>query len=323
VLSSAAAGAQESTASDRVAFTLGLAATNKYFFRGLLEEDRGAIGQTSLDGEWKLFGAREDAKEDDATSGRDGGGFLRGLSLTFGAFDSLHSGPSGTGGPNSSPAAWYESDWYAGLSAQVAGEWTLSASWWDYTSPNSNWKHMKEVDVGLAYDDSGLWSNCCSGRFGGLQPALALGFELVNQADQNSNPPGTHEGVFLGLSLAPEFTLGGAADSGSREGKGGTDDPHGASDESAEAAKLRLSFPAHAGFSLSNYYEDDAGRDQRFGYADVGATITMPLSFVSKRLGEWELALGAQAVLLGSHARAANHGDGFALVGTATLSISF
>lgn len=275
---------------------LTLTGSNKYYFRGIFQEDQGAIFEPALDLSLPLW------------IGDGKGDALSKLCLTFGTWNSLHSGPSGSGGTAaSSPQSWYESDFYAGLLACTPSGFSISALWIDYTSPNGLFDAVSELDLGVAFDDSKCWGGR-SGSFGGLQPSFTLAFEAKNQADQNSAPAATDKGTWLGLGIKPGFTCCDLCDC-----QGGD----------CASVPVTLSLPAHLGLSLGDYYEDASGHDETFGFADVGAMASLPLPFVPGRFGAWTLSASLQALFLGDSTEATNGGDSLEWLGTVTLAIGF
>ncbi|MSP15065.1 MAG: hypothetical protein EXR73_00390 [Myxococcales bacterium] len=265
---------------------LSMTATTHYFFRGLIQEDQGLIFQPALSLSTDLW---------------SGDGPVQSLELSVCSWNSLHSGPTGTGGHgNNSPSAWYESDLLAGLTFNFAGGMTLDASWVEYTIPNGLFKTTSEIDFVVGFDDS-EWCARTMGLSGGFGPTVTLGIEVDGQSDQNGAPAGTDEGKFLGFGIAPSFdccTLG-----------------------SGEfATPCTMSFPLNAGFSLGDYYEDATGDDDRFGYWDVGVFVSFP---IASRFGEWQMSLGTQAVMLNGNQEDLNHGESFEWTGTMALSIGF
>lgn len=81
--------------------------------------------------------------------------------------------------------------------------------------------------------------------------------------------------------------------------------------------------PVDAGFSLGDYYEDAAGHDDTFGYWDLGAFVSCPLSMVPARYGEWSLSVGSQLFFLNGNQKELNHDQGTEWAASATLSIGF
>jgi hypothetical protein len=122
--------------------TLTVAATNAYFFRCIPEEDRGAIVQPAFELDYEAH---------------EGDGWLKEAWLGVGMFNSLHSGPTGTGGNTAEPPkAWYEADYYFTMQGKLEHGFELSMTWYEYTSPNSSFQSITEVDATVAWDDADL-----------------------------------------------------------------------------------------------------------------------------------------------------------------------
>ena len=85
--------------------------------------------------------------------------------------------------------------------------------------------------------------------------------------------------------------------------------------------KATLSIPVTFGFSLDDYYIDESGNDDFFGYASVGADVEIPLG--SGSYGEWTLNVGGNLLFLCSAAEAANAGDDVEVFGYIGLSFSY
>jgi hypothetical protein len=160
----------------RPVVSFGIDGTSKYFFRGIQQENQGAIVQP-----WAEVGFPVLVD-----------GPLP-LDLTLGTWNSVHDGPTGSGAGGS---AWYESDVYAGLSTSY-GVATFGATYAVYESPNGQWSSVQELVLDLGIDDGGLWAG-----FSGLQPSLSVAFELDGQMDS-----GTNEGVYFQLGIEPRFGL--------------------------------------------------------------------------------------------------------------------
>src|SRR5262249_14991504 len=110
-----------------------------------------------------------------------------------------------------------------------------------------------------------------------INPYAFLATELT-QLGQADNGP--HKGTYLELGAVPSFAVG---------------------------RKARLVIPAKVGLSVNNYYEF-AGVDHTFGYFDVGAMLTVPLTKIPTRFGAWNVHGGAEVYLLGDATKPSNDG---------------
>ncbi len=109
VTAPAAATAQpEAAPIKRVTLATGFDFTTAYMFRGIFQEDQGAIVPPYVDVGVVLF---------------QGSGTLKNVTANVGNWNSLHSGPSGNAGHGS---AWYEADYYGSVTFTV-GNWKPGA----------------------------------------------------------------------------------------------------------------------------------------------------------------------------------------------------
>lgn len=250
--------------------SFGIDLTNAYYFRGILQENQGIIVQPHLELGYDLVEASEG---------------LRSLQLRLGSWNSLddHS-------PSSNGEIWYESDFYVDLTAGLGERLTTGVRYTAYTSPNSSFnagqrygfrETVQELAFTLGYDDRQLLLESLDS---GLQPYFKVAFELDGQRDNGRQ---SNEGIYAEVGLRPSFSLQ-------------PDEPNG----------LRLAVPIKAGFSLSDYYEDNSGgRDDFFGYLDVGAEITTAITFLPERMGPWQASAGLHWLLLGDNNEERNGGD--------------
>lgn len=107
-----------------------------------------------------------------------------------------------------------------------------------------------------------------------IAPYGLIAVELDNQADGGAN-----EGTYLELGIGPNWPF---AD-----------------------GKATLAIPVKVGLSLNDYYEL-SGKDNKFGFFDVGALVTVPLSGIPSNFGSWNFHAGADVLALGKYTEAAN-----------------
>ena len=171
----------------------------------------------------------------------------------------------------------------------------MSATYTWYLSPNDSFDTAEGLDLKVTYDD-GAGRGCVFDRpFLGFQPCATLGIETRGQADG-----GTNEGIYLCLAVAPAVALVENGDS-----------------------PLTLKFPVLVGLSLGDYYQDDLGNDDTFGFLEVGADFKVPLGLVAQSLDSWDMTLGTHVLFLGDHARALNDGDAVELVMSVGFHVAF
>lgn len=212
----------------RVTLAAGIDAASAYLFRGIFQEDSGAIVPPFVDVGVSLY---------------EGDGALKSITANGGVWNSLHSGPSGSGTDGRS--AWYEADYYGSVTFTI-GNWKPGALYTSYTSPNDVFGTVHELAGVLAYDDS-------ASAFP-LNPKAVLAFELDGQADG-----GLGRGTYLELGVRPSLT---AVD--------------------APRYPLALAIPAKVGLSLNDYYEGPTGSNT-FGFFSLGAVASVPLAFMNGR----------------------------------------
>jgi hypothetical protein len=92
---------------------------------------------------------------------------------------------------------------------------------------------------------------------------------------------GPNKGTYLELGVGPSWPLSGG--------------------------KATVAIPVKVGLSAHNYYELD-GKDNKFGFLDVGALVTVPLAGIPASYGAWNVHVGADALTFGDTTKAFNSG---------------
>lgn len=210
----------------RVTLAAGVDFANAYMFRGIFQEDSGVIVPPFFDVGVSLY---------------TGDGALKSVTVNGGIWNSLHSGPSGSGTDGRS--AWYEADYYGSVTVTV-GHWKPGALYTSYTSPNDVFRTVHELAGVLAYDDS-------ASAFP-LNPKAIVAYELDGQADGGDN-----QGTYLEFGVRPVVTV---VDHG--------------------RYPVSLAIPAKIGTSLKDYYEGPTGSNG-FGFFDLGGIVSVPLAFLN------------------------------------------
>ena len=254
----------------QVESSIGVETTNQYFFRGIVQETQGAISQPSIDFVFPLWEGENTA-----------------WSFNIGTWNSLHAGPTGSDGAGMS--MHYELDAYAGIGVAFSENWSSSVSYVVLYSPNSAFATVKELDISISFDDSGLFGE--SSGFSGVQPSVTLAWELDGQSDG-----GGDKGIYLEVGIEPALDL---------------------------IAPVSASFPIVTGLSLSNYFEDSTGSDDFFGFAQFGVSLSTPLNFVPARSGSWTLSGGVNILFLGDNLEMINGGDSSEVILSLGLGITF
>ncbi len=260
----------------KISVSAGFDIVSQYWFRGLAQENQGFIMQPWMEIGLSLY-------EGDESSPIDSVG------IAFGIWNSFHDGPSGSGDQPAGtatvdPESWYEADWYAGVSIGLFDDFEVGATFTAYTSPNDWFATTKEIAVGFAYDDSGLWESAGLSvpGFEGLQPSFTVAFETDGGADN-----GTSLGTYYEFAFGPSFTL-----------------------IDSEDMPVTLSMPFTFGFG-SDYYEDGTGDDDAFGYFDFGVDLSTDLTFIPADYGAWSTYFGVHVIALGDTAQTIAGPNGF------------
>ena len=253
----------------RISVSMGVDTSNAYFFRGIKQERSGLIVQPYADLSVNLLSADSES--------------LSTLTVTVGQWNSLHSGPSGARTAGRTTAMWYESDFFAGLTAGTDAL-TAGVTYTSYLSPNSSFGTVREVSLALSVDDSDRLRVP-------LQPHVGLAVELSGQADG-----GQSEGTYFELGIEPGLEL--------------------------VADRASIGFPATIGLSLNHYYEDGGGRNDAFGYFDLGAVATLHLGMPDS-VGTWTISGGVHLLALGDYLKALNDGDALQAVGSVGINIAY
>ena len=194
---------------------------------------------------------------------QSGDGALKSTSLNFGLWNSLNTGSSGSK-ISEGHSIHYEEDFYVSMSMGFGGGVTLTPMFTMYTSPGGVFTTVKELSFKLAH----------ASRFA---PYALFAFELGG--DDSGQADGGHlaegnKGTYMELGAAPSFPLGGGG--------------------------ATLGVPIKLGFSLNDYYESPVtGEDSAFGYFDIGALITLPLSSGPTKFGSWNIHGGFDYLALG------------------------
>jgi hypothetical protein len=163
-----------------VSVSMGVEFPTAYFFRGILQEDRGFIAQPFLETNIKVY---------------EGEGLLNSVGAKLGFWNSFQSQSPGV---PTDPTGWYETDLYGGLTFGLFDKLQAGVIYTAYISPNNSFGTVQEIAFKLAYDDSKLL-----GPFA-LSPSVLFAFELDGQADAGLI---SDEGVYVQLGIQPGFKL--------------------------------------------------------------------------------------------------------------------
>ena len=266
----------------KVSFNTGVDFSHAYFYRHFKQARDGFVAQPYADINFNVY------------SDDDGSG-LSGIIFTLRQWNSVHTGSTGSGreltdGGAGNAAAWYESDWYTGVTLEI-DNWEAGITYTSLLSPNDSFTTVQELAFGLAMDDSSMLGALS------LQPHVLLVVETKGQTDG-----GDSEGVYLEFGVEPGLDI--------IEGV------------------ASVSFPVSVGLSLSNYFENGISTDTPFGFNDnfghfeVGAAVAVPLG-MPEAYGSWELTGGIYLMSLGSYLESINDGDSVQAVGSIGFGIGY
>ena len=214
-----------------------------------------------------------------------GDGALKSVGVSVGMWSSLHPGDAGRDGP--SGKLWYQRNFDTTLGLGFGGGVRLGTTYRAYVSPNMMFSTVKEVALKLAVDDRAYFGK------GAVKPYALVAFELDTAPGLGQVDAGAKAGRYLELGVAPGWAANVAS----------------------------IAFPVKVGLSLSNYYEL-AGVDHKFGYASVGAVVTVPLGRPSG-LGQWNVRGGVELQSLGETTQSLNGGDRSKVLGSIGVGFSY
>jgi hypothetical protein len=257
----------------KVTLAAGIDFANAYLFRGIFQEDSGVVVPPFVDVGVSLY---------------QGDGALQSVTANVGMWNSLHSGPSGSGTDGRS--AWYEADYYGSVTFTF-GKWKPGALFTSYTSPNDVFGTVHELAGVLAYDDSGSAIP--------LNPKAIVAFELDGQADGGGGlADGGNKGTYFEFGIRPVLPV---VDHGKYP--------------------LTIAVPVKVGLSLKDYYEGPTGSNA-FGYFDIGGIASVPLAFMNGK-STWEVHGGVDLLFLGDNNRVLNGGDRVKPIAVVGVSVTY
>jgi len=227
----------DTTTKTAITGDLGVNFVSEYITRGAPQEIKGVIAQPYADLYFSLY---------------EGEGFVNKVSLNLGIWGSLHSAKT-LAIPGSTSAGWYEFDYTPGVAITFAKNFTLTASYFEFDSPNDAFKASRNLNFNLAYNDADLL-----GAFA-LHPHVTYLRELENKA--TNGPLGT-EGNYYEAGVAPALPAYGP---------------------------VTISFPLTVGFGTNHFYY----ANHAFGYASGGVNASVALNFIPAKFGTWALNASA------------------------------
>jgi hypothetical protein len=128
----------EETKKSAITGDFGVGFVSAYYSRGIRLENTGLIAQPYANLYFNLY---------------EGTGLVNKVSLNLGIWSSLHSQQPNNG---STTGAWYEFDYTPGVSVTFANDFTLTSTYFEFTSPNDSFSTFRGANFTLAYNDSAL-----------------------------------------------------------------------------------------------------------------------------------------------------------------------
>lgn len=251
---------------------VGVTFISRYYSRGILQEWSGFIVEPNLDLFFKLIDNGDKS-------------FFNSLVLNLSLWDSFHSNKTGVPpGSHSTVSSWYESDYYVGLTATFAKNFSFQTSYFEFDYPSGVADPQRSLNFQLNYNDSDLL-----GAFA-LHPHLTYLYNFQGIAGLKH----THANYFE-VGLAPGYTFA-----------------------PKSTYPVTLTAPLTAGFGDSRFYGGDS-----FGYFSAGLSLGVPLAFISPHYGTWTLTFAGTYYKLGSTTSEVNHGHTDAGVASANITCAF
>ncbi|MCX6967161.1 MAG: hypothetical protein NTZ46_05165 [Verrucomicrobia bacterium] len=218
---------------------IGINFVSEYISRGAPQEVKGVIAQPYADLYVSLF---------------EGTGFVNKVSLNLGVWSSFHSAHTAAGSVGTKHrSAFYEFDYMPGVAVTFAKNYTLTASYFEFDSPNNAFDPSRNLNFNLAYNDTDLL-----GAFA-LHPHITYMRELQGKA--TTGPAGTH-GNYYEVGILPALPAYGP---------------------------VTISFPITAGFGSNDFYALNHG----FGYFSGGVNAAVAIACIPAKYGSWAFNTGA------------------------------
>jgi hypothetical protein len=212
-------------------------------------------------------------------------GPIRDVTIGGGIWNSIHDEETLA---EDDPEIWYEADLYPLISIEFPYAVTLTTTYYWYKSPNDAFDTVEELNFRIEWDDSetlGRWA---------LAPWVNLAIETHNTSF------GDDEGV--GIQFGVEPTL---------------------YEWEHESYPVTITAPLEMGLAIENYYEEDNGEEDTFGYFSWGLGASVPLAFVPESLGDWSASLSAKGFVFSDALKRANDDDRLYPVVMQSLTVEF
>ena len=174
--------AQPEQVGESLRMTMSSGAPNQYFFRGLLQSEKGFIWQSNSNLDVALYDSKEFK-----------------LIIPVGFWFSVHPGDKARSGKG--PAAWYESRLSGGIAAEGSA-YRADLRLVVYSSPNGSFEDIYELLLKVdLFDDTLFAKGSDTALFRGFFPSITFANELKGARD------GRNPGAFAEVALAPRARL--------------------------------------------------------------------------------------------------------------------
>lgn len=201
-------------------------------------------------------------------------GFIRDVSLGFGVWNSVHENHTGA---DRGPRALYETDWYPMLTIGLPADVSFTTYYYWYTSPNGAFSTVEELDLFFEWDDSEILKDVPLAPF---NPSINWAIETDGASD------GQDAGTGVQMAIAPTLY-----------------------EFDNEDFPLAITAPFELGLSVHDYYQDEDGDDDTYGYLQYGIAAKLPLAFLDASWGDFYVGFSAVGLNLGNSLANINHGD--------------
>lgn len=212
-------------------------------------------------------------------------GPIRDVTIGGGVWNSFHTEETlAAHGPHS----LYETDWYPLLSLDLAGGLNLTTIYYFYSSPNGAFDTVEELNFKLSWDDSevlGRWA---------LNPWVNFAVET------HLTSLGDEEGSGVQMGIAPTLY-----------------------EFEHDRYPVTLSIPVEVGLAIEDYYEEEDGSENTFGYVSFGMAASMPLAFMPEGYGDWAMTVSAKGFYFSDTLADVNEGDHWHPVFMASVGVEF
>jgi hypothetical protein len=212
------------------------------------------------------------------------------LEFNVGTWHSFHSIAEASGTENEFVKHWYETDVSGGMELGV-GAWSIAGVYQYYGSASESFDSVQAIDVTLGYDDSE-----CLGDWA-VQPYVMYSFEIGADGSDGAD---LDRGQYLELGIEPGYEWEPKGDAG---------------------RTISLTFPTSVGLSLGDFYQDETGDDDTFGFAQSGVKASIPMGEWAG--GDWSLIVGMSLMYLGDHAAEYNDDQELVIIGSIGIAAEF